>query len=73
MFLLTNMGLFDEARRSCDAALASDIDDQRRGRLLVARAYVEATQDGTSDFRLRAADALRYLTPGDGVWSRRWA
>ncbi len=69
VFLLTNMGLFDEARRSCDAALASDIDDQRRGRLLVARAYVEATQDGTSDFRLRAADALRYLTPGDGVWS----
>ena len=69
VFLLTNMGLFDEARRSCDAALASDIDDQRRGRLLVARAYVEATQDGTSDFRLRAAEALRYLTPGDGVWS----
>ena len=69
MFLLTNMGLFDEARRSCDAALASDIDDQRRGRLLVASAYVEATQDGTSDFRLHAADALRYLTPGDGVWS----
>ena len=69
VFLLTNMGLFDEARRRCDAALASDIDDQRRGRLLVARAYVEATQDGTSDFRLRAAEALRYLTPGDGVWS----
>ncbi len=69
VFLLTNMGLFDEAMRSCDAALASDIDDQRRGRLLVARAYVEATQDGSSDFRLRAAEALPYLTPGDGVWS----
>ena len=32
-------------------------------------AYLEATQDGTSDFVSIAAQALQYLTPGDGVWS----
>jgi tetratricopeptide (TPR) repeat protein len=69
VFLFTNMGLFGEAKRACDAALARNIDDGKRGTLLVARAYAEATQDGTSDFRAIAAEALRYLRPGDGVWS----
>jgi predicted ATPase/class 3 adenylate cyclase len=68
-FLLTNIGLFDEARRRCAAALANDLDDVSRGNVLVARAYLEATQDGTSDFVSIAAQALQYLTPGDGVWS----
>jgi predicted ATPase/class 3 adenylate cyclase len=68
-FLLTHIGLFDEARRRCDAMLATDVDDASRGRLLVARAYVEATQDGSSDFVAIAAPALEYLEPGDGVWS----
>ena len=35
----------------------------------MASAYLEATQDGTSDFVSIAAQALQYLTPGDGVWS----
>ncbi len=68
-FLLTNIGLFDEARRRCEAAMARELDDVSRGRLLVARAYLEATQDGTSNFVAIAAEALQYLTPGDGVWS----
>jgi predicted ATPase/class 3 adenylate cyclase len=69
VFLLTNLGLFDEARARCDLALAANLDDASRGRLLVASAYVEATQDGTSDFAAIAREALAYLTPGDGVWS----
>jgi predicted ATPase/class 3 adenylate cyclase len=71
VFLLTHIGLFAEAKERCDAALAraDDIDDATRGNLLVARAFVEATQDGTSDFLSFAAQALDYLTPGDGVWS----
>jgi hypothetical protein len=68
-FLLTNMGLFDEARRRCEGTLAGVLDDADRGKLLVARAFLEATQDGTSDFVSIAAQALQYLTPGDGVWS----
>ena len=68
-FLLTNIGLFDEARRRCAAALTGELDDVTRGKLLMARAYLEATQDGTSDFVSIAAQALQYLTPGDGVWS----
>jgi hypothetical protein len=69
VYLLTTIGLFDDARRRCDAALASPLDHASRGRLLVARAFVEATQDGTSDFLSFAARALDDLTPGDGVWS----
>src|SRR5262249_26967759 len=41
--LLTHLGLFDEARVRCDRALAGELDDASRGRLLLARAYVDAT------------------------------
>ena len=69
VFLLTHLGLFDEARRRCSAALTGELDDVSRGRLLLASAYVEATQDGSSNFVSIAEQALEYLTPGDGVWS----
>jgi predicted ATPase len=68
-FLLTHLGLFDEARQRCAATLTADLDDSSKGRLLIAQAYIEATQDGTSDFMSIAAKALQYLTPGDGVWA----
>jgi tetratricopeptide (TPR) repeat protein len=68
-YLLTNLGLYDEARRRCGEALASELDDVTRGRLLTASAYLEATQDGTSNFVAIATEALPYLTPGDGVWA----
>ncbi len=35
-FLLTNMGMYEEARRRCEAALATEVDDTLRGQLLVA-------------------------------------
>jgi predicted ATPase/class 3 adenylate cyclase len=68
-FLLTNTGMYDEARRRCEAALEIDVDDALRGQLLVARAFMEASQDGISDFVSFAGRALQYLEPGDGVWS----
>ncbi len=68
-FLLTNMGMYDEARRRCEAALATEVDDALRGQLLVARAFMEASQDGISDYLSFAGQALQYLQPGDGVWS----
>ena len=71
-FLLTHIGLFDEARRRCAAALTGDLDDFSRGTLLVARAYLEATQDGTSDFVSIAAQALQYLTPATESGRLRW-
>ena len=68
-FLLTNMGMYDEARRRCETALATEVDDALRGQLLVARAFMEASQDGISDYLSFAGQALQYLQPGDGVWS----
>ncbi len=68
--LLANMGLVTEARRSCDQGLAEpDLTDLARGCLLAARSYMDATEDGSSDFAVTAGEALRYLHPGDGVWS----
>ncbi len=70
VFLLVNMGLIPEARRRCDELLAApDLEDFTRGRLLVARAYLDATEDGSSAFAPIAVQALEYLRPGDGVWS----
>jgi hypothetical protein len=46
-----------------------DLDPPTRGALLAARAYLEATEDGSSGFRTIAVEALSHLTPGDGVWS----
>jgi hypothetical protein len=69
VYLLTNLGLYDEARRRCGEALAGELDDVTRGKVLTARAYLEATQDGTSNFVAIANEALPYLTPGDGVWA----
>ena len=68
-FLLTNIGMYDEARRRCETALATEVDDALRGQLLVARAFMEASQDGISDYLSFAGQALQYLQPGDGVWS----
>jgi predicted ATPase/class 3 adenylate cyclase len=70
VFLLVNMGLIAEARVRCDAILSvADLDATTRGHLLVARAYLDATEDGSSAFAPIAAEALRHLVPGDGVWS----
>ena len=70
MFLLVNIGLIGEARERCDRALAApDLEPFTRGRLLVAHAYMQATEDGSSAFAPVAAEALQYLHPGDGVWS----
>ena len=66
-FVLTNLGLFDDARRRCDAALATELEPASRGRLLVARAYLEASEDGISDYVSFAGEALQYLKPGDGM------
>ena len=68
-FLLTNLGLFDDARRRCDAALEDDLDDPQRGRLLVARAFLQASEDGISDYVRYASEAMQYLRLGDGVWT----
>ena len=68
-FVLTNLGLFDDARRRCDAAL----DDRARacepGPAARRGAYLEASEDGISDYVSFAGEALQYLQPGDGVWS----
>ena len=70
VFLLVNIGLIGEARERCDRALAApDLEPFTRGRLLVAHAYMQATEDGSSAFAPVAAEALQYLQPGDGVWS----
>jgi hypothetical protein len=37
--------------------------------VLVARAYGDATEDGSSPFAFLAREALEYLEPGDGVWA----
>jgi tetratricopeptide (TPR) repeat protein len=67
--LLTSLGLYAEARRRCDVALTEPLADALRGRLLVARAFLEASEDGVSDYVSFASRALEYLNPGDGVWS----
>jgi predicted ATPase/class 3 adenylate cyclase len=68
-FLLTSLGLYTEARRRCDLALTESLDAALRGRLLVARAFLEASEDGISDYVSFASRALEFLHPGDGVWS----
>jgi predicted ATPase/class 3 adenylate cyclase len=70
LFLLVHLGLIDEARARCDAALAVEgLDTIVRGRLLLARAYIEGTADGTSEFGGMALQAVQHLQPGDGVWA----
>ena len=69
LFLLVHLGLIGEARDRCDRALAvADVDEPVRGRLLTARAYMDGTEDGASDFGSVAREALQHLVPGDGVW-----
>jgi predicted ATPase/class 3 adenylate cyclase len=70
LFLLVHLGLIAEARARCDAMLAADdLDVPVRGRLLIARAYMDGTEDGASDFGRVAQQALGHLAPGDGVWA----
>ncbi|MGZ4693246.1 MAG: ATP-binding protein, partial [Acidimicrobiales bacterium] len=68
--VLVNLGLIGEARRHADQLLATDdLDGLARGQLLTIRAYMDATEDGSSGFAATARDALVHLQPGDGVWS----
>jgi predicted ATPase/class 3 adenylate cyclase len=70
LFLLVHLGLIGEARTRCDVALAAEgLDDTARGRLLLAHAYMDGTEDGASDFAGVALQAAQHLRPGDGVWA----
>jgi predicted ATPase/class 3 adenylate cyclase len=70
LFLLVHLGLIGEARARCEAALeAGGFDEPVRGRLLLARAYMDGTEDGASDFAGVAHEAVAHLRPGDGVWA----
>jgi predicted ATPase/class 3 adenylate cyclase len=67
---LANMGLIPEARQYGERALAApDLTDLARGRLLAARSFMDATEDGSSGFAALAGEALKHLKPGDGTWS----
>jgi predicted ATPase/class 3 adenylate cyclase len=68
--LLVNSGLIGEARVRVERVLDGvGVPRFERGRLLATRAYMDATEDGSSAFAQFAVEALQYLSPGDGAWS----